>query len=85
MSHKIYAEIKVRLRLAVMMGLFLSSPLASSGAQIHAVALFKDKAVLDIDGKRRSASVGSTTREGVKLLQANSERAVIEIEGEKPT
>lgn len=85
MSDKLYAEIKVRLRLAVMMGLLLTSQLAFSGAKIHAVALFKDKAVLNIDGKRRSVSVGSKTREGVKLLQANSERAVIEIDGEKLT
>ncbi len=85
MSDKIYAEIKVRLRLAVMMGLLLSSQLALSGAKIHAVALFKDKAVLDVDGKRRSVAVGATTREGVKLLQANSERAVIEVDGERLT
>ena len=54
-------------------------------AQIHAVALFKNKAVLDIDGKRRSIKVGATTREGITLVSANSDKAVIEVQGEKIT
>ena len=68
----------------LMIGL-LAATHAACGAQIQALALFKDKAVLDIDGKRRTVKAGNTTREGITLLQANSEKAVVEVDGEKLT
>ena len=49
--------------------------------QVRAVALFKNKAVLEINGKRRTLKAGGESREGVALIHANSESAVIEING----
>jgi aspartyl protease family protein len=47
--------------------------------------LFKDTAVLVIDGKQRLLRAGQTSPEGVKLLSANSKEAVIEIDGVRST
>lgn len=49
-------------------------------------ALFGGKAVLVVDGgKPRMLTVGETTPEGVKLLSASSEAAVIEFKGQRQT
>lgn len=43
--------------------------------------LFKDKAIVTIDGKQRVLKKGKASPEGVLLIEANSKQAVIEIEG----
>lgn len=50
---------------------------------VSAVALFKDKAMLAINGKRRMLKVGATTAEGVKLLSASSDGALVELNGKQ--
>ena len=57
----------------------------STMLSIRAVALFKNKAVLDIDGKRRTVKAGAETREGVKLIEADSNKAIISLNGETMT
>jgi aspartyl protease family protein len=53
-------------------------------ADVAAVALFNGKAVLVIDGgKPRTLSVGQSTPEGVTLIAATSESAVIEYNGQR--
>lgn len=47
--------------------------------------LFKNTAIVTIDGKRRILKVGKTSPEGAKLIMANSEKAIIEIDGTKET
>ncbi len=47
--------------------------------------LFKNTAIVTIDGKRRVLKTGKTSPEGAKLIMANSEKAIIEIEGERET
>ena len=50
------------------------------------MGLFNGKAVLTIDGgKPRTLSVGETTPEGVKLLSATSEAAVVDYKGQRQT
>ncbi len=62
-----------------------------AGAGVQAVekvsikGLFKDKAILVIDGKQRLLRTGETSPEGVKLVRADSREAVIEIDGNQST
>lgn len=50
------------------------------------MGLFSGKAVLVIDGgKPRTVNVGQTTPEGIKLLSASSESAVVEYGGQRQT
>jgi aspartyl protease family protein len=60
---------------------------ATTGAQaiskISVVGLFKDTAIVVIDGKRRLLRSGETSPEGVTLISASSSEAVLEIDGEQ--
>ena len=53
--------------------------------KLNVLGLFKDKAIVQIDGKQRVLSIGKKSPEGVILISANSREAVIEIEGERNT
>lgn len=57
--------------------------LAAAAQKITVLALFKDKAILHIDGARRVLAAGETSPEGVKLVAANTEQATIEIAGRR--
>lgn len=57
--------------------------LAIAAQKIAVLALFKDKAILQIDGARRVLARGETSPEGVKLVAANTEQATIEIAGQR--
>ena len=60
-----------------------SSAEQSSSLKVRALALFKHKAVLEINGKRRTLKAGDESPEGIKLLDANSSRAVVQINGQR--
>lgn len=70
---------------AVIIWLFAASVHADEPLRVSAVALFKDKAVLVINGKRRILKAGSESPEGVVLIKSSSESAVIKINGEEST
>lgn len=72
-------------RLVLVMSVLCSiAALANEQAPLlSAIALFKNKAVLSVDGKRRTLEVGETTPEGFKLVAADSNSAVIEANGQK--
>lgn len=53
--------------------------------KIKVAGLFKDKAVISIDGKQRILEVGDVSPEGVKLISATSTGAVLEVDGEQRT
>jgi len=79
-----------RRRCAFLVTLLLS--MATLGpAAVYAVekltvlALFKDQAYLHVDGSNRMLSVGEKSPEGVELVSANSERAVVKINGREET
>jgi aspartyl protease family protein len=58
---------------------------AALAASVSVVGLFKDKAMVSIDGgKPRTLSTGQTVG-GVKLLSANSDAAHFEIDGQRRT
>jgi aspartyl protease family protein len=51
--------------------------------EVWVAGLFKDRAVVLIDGTQRTLRVGQTSPEGVKLVAADSESALLEYEGER--
>ena len=61
---------------------FISVP-CQAIKDIHVVALFKDRVVVMIDGKRRVLSSGEASPEGVRLVSADSAGAVFEYQGER--
>ena len=50
---------------------------------IRVVGLFRDRAVVTIDGRQRMLRVGETSPEGVRLISADSESAVLEVDGKE--
>ena len=56
---------------------------AMSVESIAVQALFSGKAVVTIDGQRRTLAIGDTSPEGVKLIAADSKKAILEIAGER--
>jgi len=51
--------------------------------KVTVVGLFKDTAIVVIDGTRRLLRSGDTSPEGVSLISATSEEAVLEIDGKQ--
>jgi len=66
--------------------LMLHGGSVSAQDRIEAVGLFQGGAVLIIDGGTpRTLRVGQASREGVRLLSADGEKAVVEINGRRET
>ena len=53
--------------------------------KITVVGLFKDKAIVIIDGNQQVLTAGQISPEGVKLISSNSTEAVLEIDGRQET
>lgn len=71
---------------SLLSAVFLLLPLAAPAAEVNLIGLFSGKAVLVIDGgKPRTLAAGETSPEGVRLISANSESAVVEINGRRQT
>ncbi len=58
---------------------------AAAVTSLSVIGLFKDKAVVVIDGRQRVMSAGQTSPEGVKLVSADSRQAVLEVNGVRHT
>jgi aspartyl protease family protein len=71
--------------LAAGLTLAVSALPAADGVALY--ALFKDKAILTIDGARRVLNAGETSPEGVKLISTDTEleQAVVEAGGRRET
>ncbi len=69
--------------MAALLALAMQS--ASAVEKISLQALFKDKAIIVVDGKRRVLTSGEVSPEGVKLLATDTqeEKADVEIEGKR--
>jgi len=64
--------------------LSLSPAIAEDNLQVNVVALFTGKAVLIVNkGKPQTLSVGQKSIEGIKLISANSNKALLEIDGKR--
>jgi aspartyl protease family protein len=62
--------------------LCFSHPGVAQELEIDVVGLFKNAAMLKIDGKEQLLKTGSRSLEGVMLVSADSKGAVIEVNGE---
>lgn len=71
----------IRSGLVGLMALLLLSPDSHAAPEVIANGLFKDKAMLTINGKTRLLKAGQTSPEGVKLVSSNSKQAVLIIDG----
>lgn len=65
--------------------LLLFAGLLNASPEVSVIALFKDRAILKIDGVRVVLNVGEKTEQGLRLIRANSELAVIEVNGVSET
>jgi aspartyl protease family protein len=77
----------MRIARALAAGLALwAAPLAAL-ENLSLYALFKDKAILLVDGSRRVLAAGETSPEGVRLISTDTqaEEAVVEIAGARQT
>jgi aspartyl protease family protein len=59
--------------------------LSATAAQVKAVGLMTDRAILEIDGQTKMLRSGETGPAGVKLISANSKQAVVLVDGKKMT
>lgn len=70
--------------LIIFVGLLLLPFEVAAEMQINVVGLFSGKAILSINGgKPRTLSVGQVSPEGVMLLSADSNVAVLKVEGQR--
>jgi len=53
--------------------------------RVRVMALFADKAMLQIDGRQQLLKAGQRSPEGVLLVSANAREAVLEIDGRRET
>lgn len=74
------AGLTVRLGVALATVLMMATSLAAE-PKVRVMALFPDKAMVNIDGKNRLLKAGETSPEGVELVAANPREARIRIQG----
>ena len=55
----------------------------SFAADIIVLGLFKGRAIVNIDGTQRTLKIGKTSPEGVKLISADSQFAILEVDGKQ--
>jgi aspartyl protease family protein len=62
--------------------LILPAHIAAAGPDVRVVGLFSGRAVVVIDGSQSILRAGQSGPQGVKLIAADSEKALLEVEGE---
>lgn len=72
------------LRTSLLIALCLIAGLLQA-ADILVLGLFRDMAILRVDGKQFKLRTGEVSPEGIKLISANSEEAILEINGQRET
>ncbi|MBF0254869.1 MAG: TIGR02281 family clan AA aspartic protease [Gammaproteobacteria bacterium] len=70
-------------KLILLLTLGLASSAVLAEPQIRVLALFSDKAMLEIDGQQRLLRKGQTSPEGVELISANSRQAEVRVAGQQ--
>jgi len=75
------ACLKQVLRRCALVALLVLAPSLQAVQDIHVVALFRDRVMVEIDGKRHLLRSGDTSPEGVTLVSADSAGAVFSYQG----
>lgn len=73
------------MRVLVLVVALLMPLVGSASPSVRVLALFSDKAMLEIDGKRQVLAAGAASDSGVRLIRANTAEAVVEIDGKRQT
>ena len=73
---------KYRYKLAIILLLLPTAGFALETLSILVVGLMRDQAVVQINGRQHVLKTGQSSPEGVALLQANSESAVLQFNGQ---
>jgi len=71
------------MRTTLLIGLLSAAASIAAAPKVTVVGLFKNTAIVMIDGTRRLLRSGDTSPEGVTLISASSSEAVMEIDGER--
>ncbi len=66
---------------AISLLLFLSLTGQVLALDIQVLGLFKNMVILRVDGKQHKLKKGKTTPEGIKLISADSDEAILEVNG----
>lgn len=72
---------KILRAILVSLGLFVSTVAYSKS--VTAIALFKDRAMLSVDGGKAKIVSAGKVHQGVKLVSSNTAEAVIEVNGKR--
>ena len=72
-------------RFALLIAFSLAAATVQAADKVEVVGLFKDKAVVVLDGQRYVLSAGDPAKDGVRLISADSEKAVLEVDGKTGT
>jgi aspartyl protease family protein len=65
--------------------LVLTLGTAVKASDLLVLGLFRDMAILQVDGERYKLRPGESTPQGIKLIAADSDKAVLEINGKQET
>lgn len=65
--------------------LLLAGSMLADAADIQIQGLFRDMAILQVDGSQYTLRPGDSTPQGIILIRADSEQAVLEIDGQRET
>ena len=57
----------------------------ASATSVTAIALFKDRAMLSVDGSKAKIVKAGSTYKGVTLISSNTSEAVVEVNGQRDT
>lgn len=74
----------MRVPIVLLIGLLLCSGLAQA-FDIQVQGLLPDMVIIRVDDRQYTLRVGESTREGIRLVSANSEEAVLEVDGRRET
>lgn len=71
------------IRLCLPLTLLVAALSGAATPSIEAAGLMRDMAILLIDDRQETLRVGQRTNSGVRLLAADAERAIIEVDGQE--